>query len=161
MEAGVGRGQNGGQRCTSCMLGNAALLFSPSSVSASACKCKDSRFVHAACTAHTYEHTLALPPNHLLLSRFIELGEIFSIFLISLSLSVPHTLIHSLIHLLLSQSLSFSLCLPPSPPLPPPTPSLHICLTFISKCREGPDRGICVEDMLSSSQVGNSVWVQR
>lgn len=28
MEAGVGRGQRGGQRCASCMLGKAALRFS-------------------------------------------------------------------------------------------------------------------------------------
>lgn len=58
MEAGVGRGQRGGQRCTSCMLGNAALFFPlhpslpPSFPPSSPLLCLF-LFPHASMAAHT------------------------------------------------------------------------------------------------------------
>lgn len=67
MEAGVGRGQRGGQRCTSCMLGNAALFFPlhpslpPSLISTplpiSFCKCGCTHLACARAHAQTCVRT--------------------------------------------------------------------------------------------------------
>lgn len=143
MEAGVGRGQRRGQRCTSCMLGNAA-LFPPTPISAyffffSSLKWRCTHLARTACTAHTH----AQASSHLLLSPIlIHSSKLVSIFpYLFLSQSLPHTLIHSLTYSLTPISISFIFALslslvtatrpapttPPqhtNPPLPPFTPSM-------------------------------------
>lgn len=168
MEAGVGRGQRGGQRCTSCMLGNAALFFFlPHLHSFSAYFFFMQVEMHTPCacsmhSTHTYTHRHAHTQafSHPLLSPIlIHSSKLFSIFLISFSLnlslthSFTHLFTHAYLHLFHFRSLSLLTAPHPHPTLP----SLHpcSCLTLICKWREDLTEEY-VEGMWFPSQVGNS-----
>lgn len=128
MEAGVGRGQRGGQRCTSCMLGNAALFFPPLPLPPSLPHLHSSAYFFFLMqvwlrTPYVRAHTRADmrahgPLSHLLLSPvLIHSSKLFSIFLISFSLnlsltrSFTHLFTHAYLHLFHFRSLSLSLSL--------------------------------------------------
>lgn len=129
MEAGVGRGQRGGQRCTSCMLGNAALFFPlHPSLPLSLPHLHSSAYffflmqvwLHTPCVhAHAHADMHAHRPlSHLLLSPvLIHSSKLFSIFLISFSLnlsltcSFTHLFTHAYLHLFHSRSFSLPLSL--------------------------------------------------
>lgn len=142
MEAGVGRGQHRGQRCTSCMLGNAALFFLFFFFSLPHLHHFSAYFYflmpeqqHTPC-AHVYTHTHTLIPYHSLLFPISFIPVSFSPFSLSLSFSLsrPHTLIRSRLSPSLFIFALFPFAYRPSPPLP--SLRLRTHLTLICKWRE-------------------------